>query len=79
MSNEQPGGADAAPLPNLPASVYLKVQEQRQRESEWCWAATTSSITNFYTYGSPWTQCMTDRHFNRMRPSIAPRKRHQAG
>lgn len=58
MSNAQPRGADAPPLPDLPASVYLNVQEQHQRESEWCWAATTSSITNFYTYESPWTQCM---------------------
>jgi hypothetical protein len=24
-------------------------------------------------------ECITDRRFNRMRPSIAPRKRHQAG
>ena len=37
--------------------VYLGLNEQHQQETEWCWLATTVSITLYYTPSSPWTQC----------------------
>ena len=30
---------------------------QRQLESKWCWAATSTSVTLFYDPASSWTQC----------------------
>jgi hypothetical protein len=38
-------------------TVYLGLSEQHQLESEWCWSATTCSITLYYDPASPWTQC----------------------
>lgn len=46
-------------------AVYLGLNEQHQLQSEWCWSATTCSITAYYNPGSTWTQCTlvnTDRN-----------------
>ena len=37
--------------------VYLGLKEQYQQQSEWCWSATTVSITLYYDPSSTWTQC----------------------
>jgi hypothetical protein len=39
-------------------SRYLGLHEQHQDQSEWCWSATTVSITLFYNAASTWTQCL---------------------
>jgi hypothetical protein len=36
---------------------YLGLNEQYQQQSEWCWGATTVSISLFYNPASTWTQC----------------------
>ena len=38
-------------------SRYLHLAEQYQVESEWCWSATTVSITRYYDAAATWTQC----------------------
>jgi hypothetical protein len=38
-------------------SRYLGLAEQYQQQSEWCWSATTVSITKFYDPAAAWTQC----------------------
>jgi hypothetical protein len=35
----------------------LAFSMQAQTESNWCWAATSTSVSHYYWYGSPWTQC----------------------
>lgn len=40
-----------------PCSVYLGLNEQHQQQDNWCWPATTVSISLFYNPASPWTQC----------------------
>ncbi len=35
----------------------LGLNEQHQQQTEWCWSATTVSITLFYDPNSTWTQC----------------------
>lgn len=35
----------------------LAFVEQHQEQTEWCWSATTVSITLFYDPASAWTQC----------------------
>jgi hypothetical protein len=35
----------------------LNLVEQHQSQNEWCWAASTASITLFYNPASTWTQC----------------------
>jgi hypothetical protein len=45
--------------------VYLGLSEQHQLETEWCWSASTVSITLYYNPAAPWTQCSlvnTDFH-----------------
>ncbi len=37
--------------------MYLGLNEQHQQQDNWCWSATTVSISLFYNPGSPWTQC----------------------
>ena len=54
--------ANMAPLyrlygPVAAASRYLNMNEQHQSQTEWCWSATTLSITLFYDPASTWTQC----------------------
>jgi hypothetical protein len=38
--------------------VYLGLNEQHQQQTEWCWLATTVSITLYYDPASTWTQCL---------------------
>lgn len=35
----------------------IPFQEQPQQQSEWCWSASTVSITRFYDPASTWAQC----------------------
>jgi hypothetical protein len=42
----------------FPVVRDLAFSEQYQLESEWCWAATTVSITTYYDAASTWTQCL---------------------
>ena len=40
-------------------------KEQFQQQSEWCWAASTVSITQFYDPTTAWTQCtIVNQQFN---------------
>lgn len=38
-----------------PARLGFSMQTQQQ--TEWCWAATSTSVSVFYNAASPWTQC----------------------
>jgi hypothetical protein len=40
-----------------PLTQYLGLIEQYQQQTNWCWAATTVSISLFYDPSSTWTQC----------------------
>ena len=42
-------------------------------------AAAVAGVAFALLFGAALLMVRTDRRFNRMRPSIAPRKRHQAG
>jgi hypothetical protein len=52
-------GANLTPLYRLfgPFARYLNMTEQHQSQTEWCWSATTVSITHYYDQASTWTQC----------------------
>ena len=39
------------------ATRALVFNMQAQTESNWCWAATSTSVSRFYCSLSPWTQC----------------------
>lgn len=39
----------------LTRSLVFNMQAQTQ--SNWCWAATSTSVSHFYWWASPWTQC----------------------
>jgi hypothetical protein len=39
------------------ASTMLAFTMETQQETEWCWAATTASVSKFYSAGSAWSQC----------------------
>jgi hypothetical protein len=39
-------------------SASLVFNMQPQQESEWCWAAVTSSIDQYFNAGSAWSQCL---------------------
>jgi hypothetical protein len=41
-----------------PVDVVLNFTMQRQTQGNWCWAATSTSISRFYNSASPWTQCL---------------------
>jgi len=46
-------------------SYYLELDEQQQQQSNWCWSATTVSITAYYDPASTWTQCtLVNQAFN---------------
>lgn len=45
-------------LTQMTDSVRLALNEQHQLQDEWCWSATTVSITKFYDPASSWTQCL---------------------
>ena len=38
-------------------SFYLELKEEPQQQSNWCWSATTVSITIYYDPATTWTQC----------------------
>jgi Papain-like cysteine protease AvrRpt2 len=38
-------------------SVLLPFNMQAQTQSNWCWAATSTSVSHFYWFFSHWTQC----------------------
>lgn len=38
-------------------STSLPFNMQPQTQSNWCWAATSTSVSHFYFWASPWTQC----------------------
>lgn len=38
--------------------LSLPFNMQRQLQSQWCWAATSASVSLFYNSGSGWTQCL---------------------
>lgn len=40
-----------------PDSAVLRFSMQRQQQSNWCWAATATSVALFYDPNSGWTQC----------------------
>jgi len=40
-----------------PVDVVLNFSMQKQTQSNWCWAATSTSISHFYHANSTWTQC----------------------
>ena len=41
----------------LPTWDRLAFQMQHQQQSNWCWAATSTSVALFYDPSSTWTQC----------------------
>ncbi len=43
--------------PSFCCSRYLGLNEQHQQQTEWCWAATTVSISLYYNPASTWKQC----------------------
>lgn len=45
----------AAPLGGAAASLPFSMQTQQQ--TNWCWAATSTSVSLFYSAASAWTQC----------------------
>jgi Papain-like cysteine protease AvrRpt2 len=38
-------------------SVSLLITIEPQKQSEWCWAAVTSTVDHYYDATSSWTQC----------------------
>lgn len=39
------------------SSMVLSFDMELQTQSNWCWAATSKSVSTFYSVFSPWTQC----------------------
>jgi hypothetical protein len=54
-------GAVKAEIP-LTLSIWTGFDMQHQLESEWCWAATATSIDRFYNPSSSITQCQVVNH-----------------
>jgi hypothetical protein len=44
-------------LGRLFRSKHLSFNMQAQTQSNWCWAATSTSVSHFYWFFSHWTQC----------------------
>jgi hypothetical protein len=43
----------------------IAFKEQIQQQTEWCWAASTVSVTQFYDPATAWTQCqLVNQQFN---------------
>lgn len=40
------------------APILLLFNMQKQLENQWCWAATSTSVSLFYNPASGWTQCL---------------------
>jgi hypothetical protein len=38
--------------------IQLSFDMQEQLQTQWCWAATSASVSFFYDEGSKWTQCL---------------------
>lgn len=54
------GAGSAAQAPAAPGSgvsLRLPLAMQTQLQPNWCWAAVTASVSQFYRPASPWTQC----------------------
>src|SRR5690606_25369976 len=51
------GPSLVAPIGGAPP-VYLNFNMETQTQSNWCWAATARSVSDFYSSGSTWTQCL---------------------
>ena len=41
----------------LYSNLVLGFNMEAQTQSNWCWAATSKSVSHFYSFLSPWTQC----------------------
>ena len=41
-----------------PAPVLLNFNMEPQTQTNWCWAATTKSVSYFYDSSSTWSQCL---------------------
>jgi hypothetical protein len=41
-----------------PGSKKLNLSVQTQQQTNWCWAAVSTSVSHFYNAGSAWTQCL---------------------
>lgn len=50
-------GFTPSPIAGAPP-VILPFTMQRQQQSQWCWAATSASVSLFYNSGSTWNQCL---------------------
>lgn len=48
---------DGKPVDTLWNGDLLAFTMQRQQQSNWCWAATSTSVAHYYDAGSTWTQC----------------------
>lgn len=51
------GTSSATKTTPPPCSRHLGMNEQHQQQTEWCWSATSVSISLFYNPASTWTQC----------------------
>jgi hypothetical protein len=40
-----------------PSSASINFRMQRQLQSNWCWAATSTSVSHYFEQASSWTQC----------------------
>src|SRR5262245_18979881 len=36
----------------------LRLNRRTQLQTQWCWAAVSSSVARFYNFSSGWTQCL---------------------
>ena len=68
----------ATPLPN-PELIEAAQQGKVERLQALLQAGQDAALRDAQGYDALDYAIETDRRFNRMRPSIAPRKRHQAG
>jgi hypothetical protein len=39
------------------SNLVLSFNMEAQTQTNWCWAATSKSVSHFYSFLSPWTQC----------------------
>ncbi len=47
----------AGPIGGAAASANLNLSVEAQMGNNWCWAATSKSVSAFFDPASPWTQC----------------------
>jgi hypothetical protein len=57
LSVNEPGTTPLYRMYGPSIARHLPLTEQHQEQTEWCWAATTVSITKFLDSSSTWTQC----------------------